>query len=64
MTKAEWLARRYRSEQEHDVRFSTVSDMEVEPLYTAEDVREDGIGLPGEFPYTRGVYPSMYRGRL
>jgi methylmalonyl-CoA mutase N-terminal domain/subunit len=64
MTKAEWLARRYRSEKERDVRFSTVSDMEVEPLYTAEDVRGDGIGLPGQFPYTRGVYPSMYRGRL
>jgi methylmalonyl-CoA mutase N-terminal domain/subunit len=35
----------------------------VNPLYTAEDVREDP-GFPGEFPYTRGVYPSMYRGRL
>ncbi|TMA89135.1 MAG: methylmalonyl-CoA mutase, partial [Deltaproteobacteria bacterium] len=52
---------------ERSVRFSTVSDMEVEPLYTAEDLpggAEERIGLPGEFPYTRGVYPSMYRGRL
>jgi methylmalonyl-CoA mutase, N-terminal domain len=64
MTKAEWLARRYGSEKERDVRFSTVSDMEVEPLYTAADIDGDRIGLPGEFPYTRGVYPSMYRGRL
>src|SRR6187401_783107 len=35
----------------------------VNPLYTAEDSDTDP-GLPGEYPYTRGVYPSMYRGRL
>ncbi len=67
MTRREWLEKRYRSEKERDVRFSTVSDMEVEPLYAAEDLPADTgehIGLPGEFPYTRGVYPSMYRGRL
>ncbi len=67
MTRREWLEKRYRSEKERDVRFSTVSDMEVEPLYTAEDLPPDAaerIGVPGEFPYTRGVYPSMYRGRL
>ena len=65
MTKAEWLAR-YRNDQERSVRFSTVSDMELVPLYTAEDAPLDPerIGVPGEFPYTRGVYPSMYRGRL
>ena len=65
MTKAEWLAR-YRNDPERPVRFSTVSDMELEPLYTAEDAPPDPerIGAPGEFPYTRGVYPSMYRGRL
>jgi methylmalonyl-CoA mutase N-terminal domain/subunit len=67
MTKRDWVERRYRTEKERPVRFSTVSDMEVEPLYTADDVAADAgdrIGLPGEFPYTRGVYPSMYRGRL
>jgi len=66
MTKREWLDRRYRTEPERPVRFSTVSDMEVEPLYTGEDAGPDDgrIGLPGEFPFTRGVYPSMYRGRL
>src|SRR5438477_7499532 len=67
MTKREWLEKRYRTEKERDVRFSTVSDMEVGPLYTAEDIPSDAaerIGVPGEFPYTRGVYPSMYRGRL
>ena len=37
----------------------------VAPLYTAEDCRPlERIGFPGEFPFTRGVYPSMYRGRL
>jgi methylmalonyl-CoA mutase N-terminal domain/subunit len=45
---------------------STISGVEVDPLYTAEDVPpdEERLGLPGEFPFTRGVYPSMYRGRL
>ena len=49
------------------MRFSTVSDLEIEPLYTPEDVKgdyESALGNPGEFPYTRGVYESMYRGRL
>src|SRR5439155_9315779 len=39
-----------------------------EPLYTADDIadldQDRDLGLPGEFPYTRGVQPSMYRGRL
>ena len=67
MTKRDWLERRYGTESERRLRFSTVSDMEVEPLYTADDVppdEADRVGLPGEFPYTRGVYASMYRGRL
>jgi methylmalonyl-CoA mutase N-terminal domain/subunit len=65
MTKKDWLERRYRGERERDVRFSTVSDMVVDPLYTGDDLPPaDRIGFPGEYPYTRGVYPSMYRGRL
>src|SRR5437899_1698593 len=67
MTKRDWLERRYRTESERQLRFSTVSDMEVEPVYTGDDLPPDAgerVGLPGEFPYTRGVYPSMYRGRL
>ena len=37
----------------------------MEPLYTSEDVGPlERIGFPGEYPFTRGVYPSMYRGRL
>ncbi|HLK13609.1 MAG TPA: methylmalonyl-CoA mutase family protein, partial [Fimbriimonadaceae bacterium] len=47
--------------------FSTISGVENEPLYTRESVEVDDerdLGFPGEFPFTRGVYPSMYRGRL
>ncbi|WP_136717805.1 methylmalonyl-CoA mutase family protein [Halorientalis salina] len=47
--------------------FGTVSNMETERLYTPEDVAdldyEDDLGFPGEEPFTRGVYPTMYRGR-
>jgi methylmalonyl-CoA mutase N-terminal domain/subunit len=46
---------------------STISGVEVEPLYTpgGEELDyERDLGYPGEFPFTRGVYPSMYRGRL
>src|SRR5438477_12093574 len=45
---------------------STISGIEVEPLYTADDVELDydrDLGNPGEFPFTRGVYATMYRGR-
>jgi methylmalonyl-CoA mutase N-terminal domain/subunit len=47
--------------------FSTISGIENEPLYTRENVDVDpdrDLGFPGVFPFTRGVYPSMYRGRL
>jgi len=52
---------------ERDAAFTTLSDEEIKPLYTERDLpaeAEASIGLPGQFPYTRGVYPSMYRGRL
>ncbi len=46
----------------------TISGVEVQPLYTAEDLPgfdpDQQLGYPGDFPYTRGVYPSMYRGAL
>ena len=53
---------------ERKVRFITVSDQEIDRLYTPEateglDYGRD-LGHPGEYPYTRGVYPTMYRGRL
>jgi methylmalonyl-CoA mutase, N-terminal domain len=46
---------------------STISGVPVEPLYSPANVEIDyerDLGAPGEFPFTRGVYPSMYRGRL
>ncbi len=66
-TKQEWLEKVYKRGTERPVRFSTLSDMEIEPLYTPEDVQGEyatALGQPGEYPYTRGVYESMYRGRL
>jgi methylmalonyl-CoA mutase, N-terminal domain len=47
--------------------FSTISGIENEPLYTPDNVDVDyerDLGYPGVYPFTRGVYPSMYRGRL
>ncbi len=47
--------------------FSTISGIDNEPLYTAENVEIDperDLGYPGVYPFTRGVYPSMYRGKL
>jgi methylmalonyl-CoA mutase, N-terminal domain len=46
---------------------STISGLPVEPLYSPANVEIDyerDLGAPGEYPFTRGVYPSMYRGRL
>ena len=66
MTDAErWFRERYARLPERDAPFSTLSGEPVAPLYTEADLPEpERIGLPGEFPFTRGVYPSMYRGRL
>src|ERR1044072_8336555 len=44
--------------------FTTVSGMEVNPLAMADDVTSMDMALPGDFPYTRGIHPSGYRGRL
>ncbi|MDQ4062644.1 MAG: methylmalonyl-CoA mutase family protein [Actinomycetota bacterium] len=57
----------YAKKEERDIEFSTMSGVPIKPLYTPEDVEgdfEEKIGYPGEYPYTRGVYPNMYRGRL
>jgi len=73
-------ARKLQSEWEDDLnetfqrnperlsRFSTVSDKEIQRIYTPGDIPDfsynDELGFPGHYPYTRGVQPSMYRGRL
>jgi methylmalonyl-CoA mutase N-terminal domain/subunit len=65
-TYDEWLDA-YGATPERDAEFVTLSGDEVKPLYTEADCppdQRDRIGLPGGFPFTRGVYPSMYRGRL
>ena len=49
------------------VPFTTLSGDAIAPLYTEQDLpadAESAIGLPGQYPFTRGVYESMYRGRL
>ncbi|MDQ0287699.1 methylmalonyl-CoA mutase N-terminal domain/subunit [Desulfofundulus luciae] len=54
--------------KDRDFRFETVSGMEVKDLYTPLDIEdldyERDLGFPGEYPFTRGVYRNMYRGRL
>ncbi|HEX6941206.1 MAG TPA: methylmalonyl-CoA mutase family protein [Longimicrobiales bacterium] len=62
-TAAPVLAR----QAERRERFQTTSGVEIERLYDPSDVDIDyaaDLGYPGEFPFTRGVYPTMYRGRL
>jgi methylmalonyl-CoA mutase N-terminal domain/subunit len=63
-----WRKELYDAKPEReDELFSTISGIENEPLYTPENVAleyERDLGFPGVFPFTRGVYPSMYRGRL
>ncbi len=64
----EWLSEVYERLEEREALFETISGHEVKPLYTEEDRAgsdpERDLGFPGSYPYTRGVYPSMYRGRL
>ena len=63
-TEAEWREV-YALTPERDAPFTTLSGVPVKPLYTADDLpAPEDIGLPGGYPFTRGVYPSMYRGRL
>ena len=64
----EWREKLYEAAPERQGElFSTISGLENEPLYTPDTVEleyDRDIGYPGVFPFTRGVYPSMYRGRL
>ena len=69
-SRAEWEAETlepFLEKGERKDRFATVSNHEVDRLYTPEDIAdidlESDLGFPGEPPYTRGVYPTMYRGR-
>ncbi len=68
---SEWLeeyTKALRKMPERFSRFSTVSDLEVKPLYTPLDIVNkdffEDIGFPGKYPFTRGVQSTMYRARL
>src|SRR4051812_45679829 len=70
--KAEWEATALRKAREPSAErrdsFETSSRVPIQPLYTPEDLAEwdaaSRLGFPGEPPFTRGVQPNMYRGRL
>src|SRR5271170_3359751 len=53
---------------ERKARFRTISGQSVERLYTADSLKnwgaDEALGFPGEAPFTRGIYPTMYRGRF
>src|SRR5437588_3919686 len=65
---AEWRRELYEATPEREGElFSTISGLENKPLAAPDNVRidyEHDAGFPGVYPFTRGVYPSMYRGRL
>jgi methylmalonyl-CoA mutase N-terminal domain/subunit len=65
-SEAEWREA-YSRLPERPAPFTTLSGEAIRPLYTERDLPGDAdasIGLPGGFPFTRGIYPSMYRGQL
>ncbi|MDA0986383.1 MAG: methylmalonyl-CoA mutase family protein [Bacteroidetes bacterium] len=66
MNKKEWSEK--NKINSNQLKFTNISGVEIDPLYTSEDVNEinylHDIGHPGEFPYTRGIHPTMYRGKL
>jgi methylmalonyl-CoA mutase N-terminal domain/subunit len=73
--KQDWLNTTYQDAKqrapERDAAFQTSSGKPVEPLYAPDDLAQDGqgfdylgkLGFPGAYPYTRGIQPTMYRGR-
>src|SRR5918999_2824516 len=58
-----WLEAYNRAGLRDDVDFDTLSSFPVDPLYDGDEV-DPNLGVPGEYPFTRGIYPSGYRGRL
>src|SRR5438067_203318 len=63
----EWLARYRSAKLAPNENAATMSGVPLQALYTPDDLAgwsyDEKLGYPGEFPYTRGVYPSMYRGQ-
>jgi methylmalonyl-CoA mutase N-terminal domain/subunit len=69
--KQRWLegtyAKAVKKGPERRPKFETTAGVPIEPVYTAHDVKpglDERLGLPGEYPFTRGVQPTMYRGRF
>lgn len=66
--KEDWKSSTAKKAKDSKEVFRTLSDIPIELLYTPEHLPEfdylECLGFPGEFPYTRGIYPTMYRGRL
>lgn len=66
--KSDWKKKASQSEMQRPVKFTTISGEHIKPLYTPDDIAHinflSDIGFPGEYPYTRGIHPTMYRGRL
>lgn len=71
-TKQEWrettLASTLKRFPERQDKFDTISGVQVDTVYTSDDLVDfdyaEGLSYPGEYPFTRGIQPSMYRGRL
>jgi methylmalonyl-CoA mutase N-terminal domain/subunit len=67
-SKQDWLQNSYPQDTDRLSAYTTISDLEIAPLYTPGDAPADSydeqLGHPGEYPFTRGAYPSMYRGKL
>ena len=71
-SKGDWLDTTYKRSvekaPERDYPFETSDGLKVDPIYSPDDMSgwdySSQLGLPGEFPFTRGVQPTMYRGRL
>lgn len=64
----EWYETKYKSQKERKPRFQSISFREQPPLVTNDHLEgfsyDEKLGLPGEFPYTRGIQPTMYRGKI
>ncbi|MGE3075571.1 MAG: methylmalonyl-CoA mutase [Dehalococcoidia bacterium] len=71
-TKREWLQGPYAKaidrSPERSKAFETTGKMPIEPVYTQDDLKDwdpvQRLGFPGEYPFTRGIQPTMYRGRF
>ena len=65
--REDWAARYRGGKRLPKEDATTLSGVPIEPLYTVDDLKgwdyDEKLGYPGEYPYTRGVYPSMYRGQ-